>query len=36
MIVLSMKDVEDLVTLMDVDAYKEHLKDWVDAEGNTE
>lgn len=34
MIVLSMKDVQDLVTLMDVDAYKEYLKNWVDAEGS--
>lgn len=36
MIVLSMKDVQDLVTLMDVDAYKEYLKNWVDAEGSNE
>jgi len=36
MIVLSMKDVQDLVTLMDVDAYKEYLKNWVDAEGRNE
>jgi glycine cleavage system H protein len=36
MIVLSMKDVQDLVTLMDVDAYKEYLKNWADAEGSNE
>jgi glycine cleavage system H protein len=36
MIVLSMKDLQDLVTLMDVDAYKEYLKNWVDAEGSNE
>lgn len=36
MIVLSMKDVEDLVTLLDVNAYKEYLKNWVDAEGSNE
>ena len=36
MIVLSMKDVQDLVTLMDVDAYKEYLKNWTDAEGSNE
>lgn len=36
MIVLSMKDVQDLVALMDVDAYKEYLKNWVDAQGSNE
>jgi glycine cleavage system H protein len=36
MIVLSMKDVKDLVALMDVDAYKEYLKKWVNAEGTNE
>jgi len=36
MIVLSMKEVQDLVTLMDADAYKEYLKNWVDAEGSNE
>jgi glycine cleavage system H protein len=36
MIVLSMKDVEDLVTLLDVNAYKEYLKNWVDAEESNE
>lgn len=36
MIVLSMEDVQDLVTLMDVDAYKEYLKNWADAEGSNE
>ena len=36
MIVLSMKDVQDLVTLMDVDAYKEYLRNWADAEGSNE
>jgi glycine cleavage system H protein len=36
MIVLSMKDLQDLVILMDVDAYKEYLKNWVDAEGSNE
>jgi glycine cleavage system H protein len=36
MIVLSMKDVQDLVALMDVDAYKEYLKKWVNAEGTNE
>jgi len=36
MIVLSIKDIQDLVTLMDVNAYKEYLKDWVDAEGSDE
>ncbi len=36
MIVLSMKDVEDLVSLLDVNAYKEYLKNWVDAEGSNE
>jgi glycine cleavage system H protein len=36
MIVLSMKDVEDLITLLDVNAYKEYLKNWVDAEESNE
>ena len=36
MIILSMKDAQDLATLMDVDAYKEYLKNWIDAEGSNE
>jgi glycine cleavage system H protein len=36
MIVLCMKDVQDLVALMDVDAYQEYLKNWVDADGSND
>jgi len=34
MIVLRMRDIQDLAKLMDARTYKEYVKNWIDAEGN--
>ncbi len=34
MIVLRMRDIQDLANLMDVNAYKEYIKNWRDLEGS--
>lgn len=36
MILLRMRDIQDLVSLMDAEAYKEYIKNWVDIEGSDE
>jgi glycine cleavage system H protein len=36
MIVLRMRDIQDLANLMDANAYKEYIKNWGDLEGSDE
>lgn len=34
MIVLRMRDIQDLSKLIDAETYKEYIKNWIDAEGS--